>query len=240
MKTVAFVPVKLNNERTPGKNVKPFSDGTLLISFIQKILLQVSAIDEIFVFCSDERIKEYLLDGVQFLAREKFLDTPKALANDLVKSFTSKIDADIYVKAHVTAPFLNFITIEKMIAAVQSGEYDSAFPVTSLQEFLWKDGVPLNHSQLALPRTQDLDKIFVETTGAYVFTKEVSHNNGRRIGDKPLLLEVSKIEAIDIDYPIDFEIANAIYQYFQAPPTHSCLICINLRAILLFKGGRVK
>ena len=27
MKTVAFVPVKLNNERLPGKNTKPFHNG---------------------------------------------------------------------------------------------------------------------------------------------------------------------------------------------------------------------
>ena len=29
MKTVAFVPIKLNNERLPGKNLKKFSDGTI-------------------------------------------------------------------------------------------------------------------------------------------------------------------------------------------------------------------
>ena len=27
MKTVAFVPIKLNNERLPGKNIKPFTNG---------------------------------------------------------------------------------------------------------------------------------------------------------------------------------------------------------------------
>lgn len=31
MKTIAFVPVKLNNERLPGKNLKKFSDGTPLV-----------------------------------------------------------------------------------------------------------------------------------------------------------------------------------------------------------------
>ena len=31
MKVVAFVPVKLNNERLPGKNTKVFEDGTPLI-----------------------------------------------------------------------------------------------------------------------------------------------------------------------------------------------------------------
>ena len=33
----------------------------------------------------------------------------------------------------------------------------------------------------------------------------------RRIGIKPHITEVSGVECVDIDYPEDFEIANAIY-----------------------------
>ena len=36
MKVVVMIPIKLNNERVPGKNLKCFSDGTPLINFIQK------------------------------------------------------------------------------------------------------------------------------------------------------------------------------------------------------------
>ena len=41
MRTVAFIPIKLNNERTPGKNTKRFKDGTPLVYFVQKALIQV-------------------------------------------------------------------------------------------------------------------------------------------------------------------------------------------------------
>lgn len=41
MKTVAFIPIKMNNERTPGKNTKRFSDGTPLIYFVQQKVLQL-------------------------------------------------------------------------------------------------------------------------------------------------------------------------------------------------------
>jgi CMP-N-acetylneuraminic acid synthetase len=37
---------------------------------------------------------------------------------------------------------------------------------------------------------------------------------GRRIGDKPYIVEVNEIESIDIDEQIDFEIADAIFNYF--------------------------
>ena len=38
MKTVAFVPIKLNNERFPGKNVKPFTGGKPLIAYADAII----------------------------------------------------------------------------------------------------------------------------------------------------------------------------------------------------------
>ena len=50
MKVVAFVPVKLNNERAPGKNIKRFDDGTPLITLFLKTLTQVEEIDEVYVY----------------------------------------------------------------------------------------------------------------------------------------------------------------------------------------------
>ena len=44
------------------------------------------------------------------------------------------------------------------------------------------------------------------------FKKETFEKYNRRVGVKPFIKEVSKIEAMDIDYPEDFEIANIIYK----------------------------
>ena len=59
MKVVAFVPVKLNNERAPGKNIKQFDDGTALITHFLRTLVNVPEIDDIYVYCSSEKIKNY-------------------------------------------------------------------------------------------------------------------------------------------------------------------------------------
>ena len=53
--------------------------------------------------------------------------------------------------------------------------------------------------------------ILVETTGLYVYRRELIVEQNRRVGDTPFLVEVSRIEAIDINEPIDFEIANAVF-----------------------------
>ena len=78
MKTVAIVPIKLNNERLPGKNTKPLSDGTPLIHVLLQTLLKLKRqgdLSEIIVFCSNEEIKKYLFEGITFLKRPEFLDS---------------------------------------------------------------------------------------------------------------------------------------------------------------------
>ena len=125
--------------------------------------------------------------------------------------FSQEVPADIYVLAHATAPFQLPESIDKGVCAVKSGEYDSAIAVKRHQDFFWLEGKPLNYDPNHIPRTQDLAPIYMETTGMYIFTKEVIEKLHRRIGEKPYLLEVSEIEATDINNPIDFELANAIY-----------------------------
>ena len=77
---------------------------------------------------------------------------------------------------------------------------------------MWEDGKPVNFDPDHFPRTQDLPLIYGETSIAYVFTRESFIKHNRRLGTHPYIKEVGKIEAIDIDYPEDFEIANAIYK----------------------------
>ena len=212
MKTVALIPIKLNSKRIPCKNIRSFFDGTPLMYFIQKTCLESKLIDEVYVYCSDESVKNYLLPGVKFLKRPEFLDADYVNANDFICEFIKVVDADIYVNAHATSPFAKTATIDDCIQKVLSGEYDSAFCAESIKMFLWTRGKPLNFDPDHFPRTQDLPDIYGETSIAYVFTKESFIKYNRRLGKKPYIREVGKIEAMDIDYPEDFDIANAVYK----------------------------
>ena len=211
MKTVALVPIKLNNERVPGKNVKKIDDGTPLLHFMLKTLKQVKEIDEVYVFCSNEAIQDYLIDGVKFLKRDPILDTPQALSHDLIGGFMNYVDADTYLLAHVTSPFIKSSTISKLVEEVNNGNHDSAFTARKLKEFLWQNDKPLNFDPTNIPRTQDLPLIYSEVTACYVIAKEVFQKYGRRVGLNPYIHEIDAIEALDIDYPEDFDIANAVY-----------------------------
>lgn len=208
-KITAVMPVKLNNERLPGKNLRLLGTRPLL-QYALSNLQGTGLTDRIYVYCSNRDIVRYLPDGISFAARPQDLDLPSSNFTQIFEAFFRQHEADIYVYVHATAPFVTTATMCQCIQAVVSGEYDSAFCATKIQDFLWKGGKPLNFDASDLPRSQDLEPIYRETSGIYVFTKEVFGKYHRRVGEHPFIREVSYKEAVDINTWEDFQLAEAL------------------------------
>ncbi len=209
MKTVAFVPIRLNSKRVVGKNLKMLGDKPLL-RYILDTLTSASSIDEVYVYCSQESIKEYLPQGVKFLKRPENLDSDETLGQDIYDAFTRTIDADIYVLAHTTSPFIKVDTINDAINKVKSGEYDSAFSCKKIQTFTWYQNKPLNYDLKSIPRTQTIEPVYEETSAFYIFNRNIWVDYHQRIGFKPFFAIVDDVEGIDIDWPKDFTFAELV------------------------------
>lgn len=214
MKVVAVVPMKLNSVRLPNKNIKSFTNGNPLCTYILNTLKKVKGIDEIYVYCSNPEIQAYLPEGIKYLKRSTSLDQNTTKINEVLSSFANDVFADVYLMTHTTAPFVKAESIESGLNAVISGDFDSAFAAKKMQEFLWKDGTPFNYSLDNIPRTQDLPELMAETSGFYIYNRSVIVDNNRRIGFKPYIVEVDGIESVDIDEAEDFNIADAIFNFF--------------------------
>ena len=213
MKIVAVVPRKLNNRRLPQKNTKKFTNGNPLCYYILSTLLKVESIDEVYVYCSNPEIMEYIPEGVKFLKRSESLDLDTTKMNEVLTCFANDVYADVYVMTHTTAPFISIQSIKNGIDAVVNGTFDSAFAAKKLQDFLWMDNKPFNYELDNIPRTQDLPVLYQETSGFYIYENHVMTKHNRRIGNRPYIVEVSEIESIDIDEAEDFIIADAIFNH---------------------------
>ena len=209
MKRVAFVPIRLNSQRVEGKNLRLLG-GQPLMTYLLRSLAAAKNIDEVYVYCSNPDIQEYLPEGVRFLKRDERLDSNTTLGEEIYDAFTSEVDADIYILAHATSPFIRTATIEDAVARVESGEYDSAFSAERVQTFAWWEGKPLNYSLEYVPRTQDLEPVYVETSAFFIFQRDVWRTLHRRIGERPYTAVTDRIESMDIDNPDDFLLAEAI------------------------------
>lgn len=206
MKTVALVPIKLNSQRLPKKNILPIQ-GKPMCYHVVNSLIQVKEIDEVYVYCSDEEVTNYIPEKAKFLRRDKLLDGDMVKGFDIYRAFINEINADVYVLAHTTSPFIKPDTIENALSHVLCGECDSAFSAEKIQTFAWYKGKTINYNLNDVPRTQDMEPIWVETSAFYIFKKEIFTIHNRRIGYQPYIQEVSGLEAVDIDTKEDYEFA---------------------------------
>lgn len=214
MKTVAFVPIRLNSKRVVGKNLKMLGEKPLMC-YILDTLANIKKIDEVYVYCSQESIKEYLPKDVKFLKRPEFLDRDETLGKEIYEEFTKTVDADIYILAHTTSPFIKEETVENALDKILNEGYDSAFSCEKIQTFTWYDGKPLNYDLKEIPRTQTIEPIYVETSAFFMFKRDIWKVHKQRIGFKPYMAQVDKIEGVDIDWPEDFEFAEKILETYK-------------------------
>lgn len=112
MKTVAFVPIRLNSQRVEGKNLRRLG-GEPLMCHILETLLRTERIDEVYVYCSNEEIRPLLPEGVKLLRRAEELDRDTTLGREIYDAFTAEVEADYYVLAHATSPFIRPKTIDE-------------------------------------------------------------------------------------------------------------------------------
>lgn len=214
MKIVLFIPIKLNNQRLPGKNTM-ILNGRPLCDYIFKTVCKIDEISDKYVYCSDEAIKEYMPSEILFLKRDAYLDGFQVKGLEIIDRFVRDVDADIYVLTHVTQPFTKVESIQNALKKVVSGEYDSAFSAVKLQDYMWMNGRPLNYNMKNIVRTQDLEPIYMETGAFFIFKKEVFTKLGQRIGKKPYIYEIDQFEAVDVDTAEDFEFAKTVANFLE-------------------------
>lgn len=204
---VAFVPLKLHNERLPNKNLL-LLDNIPLFMHIINTLMSIEIIDKIYVFCSNDMIKDYLPSNVIFLKRDEQLDRSETIGIDVYKAFASEIKASTYVLCHATSPFISKDSIENGLYNVLYNGYESSMSVEICKKHSYFKSKPINFTQGSWPRTQDLESIYKSNSAFFIFKNHVLDDMHTHISPHNNFLVVcDEIESVDIDYPSDFEYA---------------------------------
>lgn len=215
MKIVALVPMRHHSQRVPGKNYRPLA-GKPLYQYIIETLLAVSEIGQVVVDTDSVPIQESLhkdFPKVGILPRPEYLTADTTPMNEILIYDTAQVDADFYLQTHSTNPLLRAETISGAIQSFLSGypKYDSLFSVTRWQTRLYDfQGQAINHDPSELIQTQDLPPVYEENSCIYLFARENLLKRRHRIGDRPLMYEIPRLEAVDIDEEADFQIAEIL------------------------------
>ncbi|MFM8319291.1 MAG: cytidylyltransferase domain-containing protein [Chloroflexota bacterium] len=217
---VALVPMRHHSQRVPGKNYRPLG-GRPLYQHIVETLLACPEIDRVVVDTDSPVVIEGLRAGypqVQVLERPERLRADTVPMNEILAYDTAQAEARFYLQTHSTNPLLRQATLSKAIRQFldQYPAYDSLFGVTRLQTRLWDQlARPINHNPAILLQTQDLPPVYEENSCMYIFTRQTLMARRNRLGDRPLMFEVPRAEAWDIDEEIDFAITDFLMAELQ-------------------------
>lgn len=220
MKLTALLPMKGTSERVPNKNMRDF-DGAPLYHAIMKSLIASKYIGKV-VINTDSNIiatdaKENFGENVIIIDRPEEIQGGDVSMNVIIDYDLMQLNGEYFLQTHSTNPLLRTETIDKAIETyfecLHEGSCDSVFGVTRVQtRFYDKDAKPVNHNPEELLRTQDLEPLYEENSNFYIFSKESFKKSGnKRIGLSPKIVEVNKLEAVDIDEPEDFKLAELLH-----------------------------
>jgi len=213
----AIVPMRHNSERVPGKNYRPFS-GRPLYHYIIENLIACPLINKVIIDTDSPTVLE---DGKRYFPSLTIRERPEHLRagtipmNDVLLNAVTRDDADFYLQTHSTNPLLKTATITKAIESFLATYpvHDSLFSVTRVQTRLWDQlSRAINHNPAILLRTQDLPPLFEENSCIYIFNRRTLESRHNRIGERPLMFEIDRHEAYDIDEEIDFTFAEFLYK----------------------------
>jgi len=216
---VALVPMRHHSERVTGKNYRPFA-GRPLYHYIASSLVACPLITEVVIDTDSQKIME---DASQHFPQIRLIERPENLRadmvpmNDVLLYDVTQVESVYYLQTHSTNPLLRTETITKAIETFLSpGDHDSLFGVTPLQTRLYDAKAnPINHDPDILLRTQDLPSVYEENSTLYIFSEKTLENRKNRIGCQPIMFEVKREEAIDIDEELDFLFAEFLFRQRQ-------------------------
>lgn len=153
-------------------------------------------------------------DRLIFHKREEYYASSQCSGSEFFQHLGEVTDTDIFVYAPCTSPFIKPETISQCIQTflAERGENcDCVSTVSSIKEFMWLDGKAINYDPKHAPNSQNLPDVVALNFGCTVTSKEDLVRNSNIIGKAPKFVIDSDIEAIDIDTPLDFYIAEQLY-----------------------------
>lgn len=215
-----FLPCRKGSERVQRKNIRTFAGvehGLIAIKLGQ--LRKAKKIDQIVLSTDDDEVLEYAASlaepRLKLHKRKSELASSATSTDELVDHVLELIPDGHILWTHVTSPFITAEHYDQMVeryqAALKEG-FDSLMTTTEIQNFIWKDGIPINYDRSIekWPRTQTLLPVHEVNSGAFIAAADIYRRYNDRIGRSPFLYPLSKLVGFDIDWPEDFAIAECI------------------------------
>jgi len=219
MKVGAIIPARKGSKGIPGKNFKDFC-GIPLWQWTYSAAVESGVFDQI-ILSTDEKSYFHIIDILD--ERPDHLCDDKASLDDVLVYYAQKHpDIDVWCLLQPTSPLRTAEDItgafEMLQEETKGGEkkYDSVVSVFNHPIIGWmancvyhkgrKYHAALYHTEKR-PNRQDRQDWYLENGAVYFVTIEGLKQRGSRIGITPGLYVMPKERSIEIDDPLDWDVA---------------------------------
>lgn len=211
----ALIAVRSDSQRVINKNIRPFAHSSLLEIKIRQ-LLKIKELDGIVVNSNDKNMlaiaKKYSCETIE---RDAYYASNTVCMSEVYENMADHIDCDVVIYANCTNPLIKTETIRQCIEFYKENDScDSVNTANSVNEFLFLNNSPINYKLTEQPRSQDLPPIMSLNFAVNVISKENMLKYKNIVGLNPYLYLIDDIEGLDIDTPLDFEIAEYLYKNY--------------------------
>jgi len=213
MRALVVIPARGGSKGIPRKNIRLIVEKPLIAYSIENAINSAYNLDVVVSTDDDEiaRISSYY--GAKVIIRPEHLATDDVTLDPVIFHATNQIENDkseqydFVITMQPTSPLLKVKTLDKAIEYFISSHTDTVLSVINKPHLSWmeKGGSIIPAYEKRLNR-QYLPKNLMET-GAFIISKRDFIQKQSRFGPNVSIFEISENEAIDIDNPQDWWIA---------------------------------
>ena len=212
--TIALIAVKGNSERIAKKNIRSFSD-TSLLELKLKQLIKSNAVDKIVVSSESDDALEIArsFKEVDVHERDAYYSSSHVPMSEVYSYLASNMSCNNIMWVPVTNPLIKPDTYKS--AMLQFLELDNSFDCllscVKVNDYLLKDFKPLNFTRNPWQRSQDLKGVHALSFAVNILKRDDMIKWGSLVGESPYYLELSREESTDIDFQDDFDYCEYLF-----------------------------
>lgn len=215
MKIVSLTLARGGSKGVPRKNIADVC-GKPLIYYVLEAAKNSKYISERYVSTEDSEIKSVSESfGAKVITRPDYLATDSAKCEDALIHFAEQVDFDILCFIQTTSPLVQSSDLDKGIALVKDGSYDSVFSAT---EETWVprwveagDYVkPINWTPNKRPRRQEMPELLIENGAFYITTRDKLLQNKLRYSGKVGCVKLPLKRSFQIDTSEELDLISSL------------------------------
>lgn len=218
---VAIVPARGGSQGIPRKNLKEI-DGDPLVGIAVSQAVQSDEITQTVASSDDSEIRaaaeEYGADLV--IERPKRFSGGNSEVDQFLQWQVTQLEeqgqnVDIIVLLYPTGPLRSVDEIDETVRRITEDGHDSALTLYEDDRYLWKTddatAAPTNYDpEKRGPRQLEDWNQWVENKAVYAMERDLLVETGYRLGGSIGYVEMSELRSLDVDTPVDLELARQI------------------------------